>query len=443
MKIAHVKISNILGIAELEFTPAGFNEISGPNGTGKTSVLEAIKAALSTGHDATLLRKGAEKGEAVLVLDDGTELSKTVTADKSTSKARVGGKLTSRPAETIKALTDLYSANPIEFLRARKQDRVKVLLETMPLEADVEKLEAITGIPVSAQPGTHALAVIEAVHKEVFDDRTGTNRAVKEKDNTINQLKLAMPEAPGGVEGSEDELLAKVRAADEEKTAELDRIAGKLTGIKKTNQEKIDEIRAEAQRQIDAIKAKAVADVEAIQNEERRIEGLAGTQREKTIQKHAEAIAPLNTALESIKSNRSAHAKREQAMQTIQQMEKELTDLQADVARQTKALADLEQYKADLLASLPIPGVEVKDGEIYRDGVHFDRLNTAQQVWVAVEIAKLRAGSLGVCCVDGIELLDPTAFEEFRTQALESNLQLFVSRVTGDEFQVKTSQSAE
>lgn len=443
MKIAHVKISNILGIAELEFTPEGFNEISGPNGTGKTSVLEAIQSVLKTGHDATLLRKGAEKGEAVLVLDDGTELSKTVTADKSTSKVRVDGKLASRPAETIKALTDLYSANPIEFLRARKQDRVKVLLETMPLEADAEKLAAITGIPVTAQPGTHALSVIEAVHKEVYDDRTGTNRAVKEKDNTINQLRLAMPEAPGGVEGSEDEIIAKVRAADEEKLNELERIGTKLTGIKKTNQEKVDAIRAEAQRLIDEIKAKAVADVEAIHTEERRIEGLAGQQREKTIQKHAETVAPLHTALEAIKANRSAHAKREQAMKTIQQMEQDLTSLQADVARQTKALADLEQYKADLLASLPIPGVEVKDGEIYRDGVHFDRLNTAQQVWVAVEIAKLRAGSLGVCCVDGIELLDPNAFEEFRKQALESNLQLFVSRVTGEDFQVKTSQSAE
>nr|DAM52137.1 MAG TPA: STRUCTURAL MAINTENANCE OF CHROMOSOMES PROTEIN [Caudoviricetes sp.] len=443
MRIAQIKISNILGIAELEFTPEGFNEISGPNGTGKTSVLEAIKSALSTGHDATLLRKGAEKGEAVLVLDDGTELSKTVTADKSTSKVRVDGKLTSRPAEAIKKLTDALSINPIDFLRARKQDRVKVLLETMPLEADLDKLAGMTGIPVTAEPGTHALSVIEVVYKEVYDDRTGTNRAVKEKDNAINQLKLAMPEAPGGVEGSEDELQAKVRSAEEEKTAELDRIAAKLTGIKKTNQQKIDEIRAEAQRQIDAIKAKAVADVEAIQTEERRIEGLAGQQREKTIQKHADTVAPLNTALESIKANRSAHAKREQAMQTIQQMEKELIDLHADVARQTKALADLDQYKADLLASLPIPGVEVKDGEIYRDGVHFDRLNTAQQVWVAVEIAKLRAGALGVCCVDGIELLDPNAFEEFRKQALESNLQLFVSRVTGDEFQVKTSQSAE
>ena len=440
MKIAHVRISNILGIAELEFTPEGFNEITGPNGTGKTSVLEAIQSVLKTGHDATLLRKGAEKGEAVLVLDDGTELSKTVTADKSTSKVKIEGKATSRPAEALKALTDLYSANPIEFLRARKQDRVKVLLETMPLEADTEKLAEITGIPVTAQPGTHALAVIDTVYKEVYDDRTGTNRAVKEKDNTINQLKLAMPEAPGGVEGSEDELLAQVREADEAKATELERISNKLIGLKGANQQKKDAIKAEAQRQIDEIKAKAVADVEAIVAEEQRIEGLAGQQREKTIQKHADTVGPLNTALNSIKENRGAHAKREQAMQTIQQMEKELVDLQADAARQTKALADLEQYKNDLLASLPIPGVEVKDGEIYRDGVVFDRLNTAQQVWVAIEIAKLRAGNLGVSCVDGIELLDPAAFEEFKKQSLASNLQLFVSRVSSEEFAVKTSQ---
>lgn len=443
MRIAHVKISNILGIAELEFTPEGFNEISGPNGTGKTSVLEAIKACVSTGHDATLLRKGAEKGEAVLVLDDGTELTRTVTADKSANKVRKEGKNVSRPAEAIKALTDSYSANPIEFLRARKQDRVKVLLETMPLEADIAKLQEITGIPVTAEPGTHALSVIETLHKEIYDDRTGTNRAVKEKDNAINQLRMTMPDAPGGVEGSEDEIIAQVRAADEAKNAELERVATKLSGIKKANQEKIDAIRAEAQKQIDAIKEKALKDVEDIHTEERRIEGLAGTQRENTIQKHASTVAPLNTALEAIKSNRSAHAKREQAMQTIKTMEQDLTGLQADVARQTKALADLEQYKADLLAALPIPGVEVKEGEIYRDGVHFDRLNTAQQVWVAVEIAKLRSGALGVCCVDGIELLDPKAFEEFRDQALASNLQLFVSRVSGEDFAVKTSQSTQ
>lgn len=441
MRIAQVKINNILGITELEFTPQGFNEISGPNGTGKTSVLEAIQAVLKTGHDATLLRKGADKGEAVLVLDDGTELSKVVTADKSTSKARVGGKLSTTPASVIKSLTDLYAANPIEFLRARKQDRVKVLLETMPLEADTAKLAEISGIPVTAAEGTHALAVIETVRQEVYDDRTGTNRAVKEKDNTINQLRQAMPEAAGGVEGGEDELTAQVQEADKVKAAELDRIATKLAGIKSENLTKVAEIRQRVQEAIDKLRAEGQAEVDAIVAAERDIEGKAGQQRERTIQRHNEIVTPLNQALENIKANRNAHAKREQAMQTVAQMEKDLVGLQADADRQTKALAALEKYKADLLASLPIPGVEVKDGEIYRDGVPFDRLNTAQQVWVAVEIAKLRSGELGVCCVDGIELLDPNAFEEFKAQALQSNLQLFVSRVSGEDFSVKTSQS--
>lgn len=443
MKIALVKISNILGIAELEFTPEGFNEISGPNGTGKTSVLEAIQAVLKTGHDATLLRKGAEKGEAVLVLDDGTELSKTVTADKSTSAVRKEGKKVTRPAETIKALTDLYSANPIEFLRARKQDRVRVLLETMPLEADTQKLMEITGIPVTADAGTHALDVIGALQKEVYDDRTGTNRAIKEKDNTINQLRAAMPDVPGGVDGSEDELLEQIKAADEAKTAELDRITTKLAGLKSGNQKSIDEIRQSAQAEIDRIKAEAQKQVDDINAAYQDMERKAGIQRERTIQKYTDTVTPINAALEGIKANRSAHAKREQALLTIQQMEKDLVGLQADAARQTKALDDLDKYKCDLLASLPIPGVEVKDGEIYRDGVVFDRLNTAQQVWIAVEIAKLRTGDLGVACVDGIELLDPVAFEEFKKQALESDLQLFVSRVTGEEFEVKTSNSAE
>lgn len=439
MRIAQVKINSILGINELEFTPEGFNEISGPNGAGKTSVLEAIKAVVTGGHDATLLRKGAEKGEVVLVLDDGTQISKRVTPKSSPVEVLQEGKKVQRPTDVIKSLTDLLSVNPVDFLRARKADRVKVLLETMPLEVDAEKLSKLSGIPVHVDPGTHALGVIDSVRKQVFDDRTGTNRAVKEKDATINQLRLAMPDAPGGVDGSEDDLREQVTVATENRDAELERIRTKLDGIKAENLGKIEGIRAECQRQIDEIKAKALAEVEAIQAAEREIEGKAALQREKTIQKHTETVAPLNQAIEAIKTNRSAHAKREQAMETIEQMEKELEGLQDDASKQTKALAAIDDYKAELLAALPIPGVEVIDGEIYRDGIQFDRLNTAQQVWIAVEIAKLRAGELGVVCVDGLELLDKGAFEEFRDRCLESGLQLFVTRVSDEQFQVKTS----
>ena len=440
MQIAHIKISNILGITELEFTPEGFNEISGPNGTGKTSVLEAIKSVVAhSGHDATLLRKGADKGEVVLVLDDGTELAKRVTPKSSPLTVTQGGSKVAKPTDVIRQLTDLLSVNPVDFLRAPKKDRVRVLLETMPLEADTNKLAEISGIPVTAQPGVHALDVIELTRKQVYDDRTGTNRAIKEKEATINQLTLALPDAPAGVDGSEDELVAKVADATSAKDAELERIATKLAGIQKDSAEKQAAIRAEAQAKIDAIKEEAQAAILAQQQSLADIEGKAALQREKTLARHSEAVGPLNEALAIIKANRDNVAKREQGLETIKQMEADLEHLGADAKKQTKALADIEQYKSDLLAALPIPGVVVQDGEIFRDGVPFDRLNTAAQVWIAVEIAKLRAGDLGVVCVDGLECLDPKALEEFRDRSLESGLQLFITRVSDGDFAVKTS----
>lgn len=432
MKISHVRISNILGIDELEFSPEGFTEITGPNGTGKTSVLEAIKAAVQGGHDATLLRNGADKGEVVLVLDDETEIRKRVTPNSSPLTV-VGqdGKKAARPTEALKALTDMLSVNPVDFLRAPKKDRVRVLLETLPLEADTEKLTELSGVQVNAMAGTHALVVIEAVRKQVYDDRTGTNRAVKEKDATINQLRLAMPDAPAGVDGNEDEILAQLEEARNTKEAELQRIDTKLTGIRADKQAEIDAIKAEAQAKIDAIRAN-MADIES----------KASIQRERTIEKFNSAAQPLNASLAAIKANRGAAAKREQALATVAKMESELEELNADAKRQTKAIEDIDAYKAELLKGLPIPGLEVIDGELYRNGVVFDRLNTAQQVEIAVEIAKLRACDLKVACVDGIECLDAATFEAFRSSAINSGLQLFVSRVSHDpdaEFQVKTN----
>lgn len=438
MKINHVRISSILGIDQLEFEAGKFNEISGPNGQGKTSVLEAIKAAIQGGHDASLLRKGSERGEIVLVLDDGTEISKRVTERASPLTVTQDGEKAKRPTDVLKTLTDMLSVNPVDFLRAPKKDRVKVLLETMPLEADTDLLSAVSGIPVKAQPGIHALAVIEAVRKQVFDDRTGTNRAVKEKDATINQLKLAMPDAPAGVTGSEDELTAQLEEARTAKDTELERVSTKLAGIRSESQAKVDAIKVDAQARIDAIRAEAQEAVAAEQAKLADIESKAGAQRERTIAKFTDAATPLNQAIAAIKANRGAAAKREQALETVAQMEKELIDLQEDAKRQTKALDDIDAYKVQLLASLPIPGLEVIDGELFRDGVPFDRLNTASQVDIAVEIAKLRAGELGVICVDGVELLDSAAFEAFRERSIESGLQLFVSRVSDEQFQVKT-----
>lgn len=425
MKISHIKINNILGIDELEFSPDGFTEISGPNSSGKTSILEALKSALQSGHDATLLRKGAEQGEVVLVLEDNTEIRKRVTATNTTTEVRKDGKKIARPAETIRSLADLISVNPVDFLRAPKKDRARILLESMPIEVDAEKLSDLSGVEVEAQPGVHANHVIARVYQQVYDERTGTNRALREKDATIKQLEQAIPSVPEGADGDENELAGKIAEIDDAEKAELARIRDKLDGIDKDIQDKIQEIKAKAQENIDALR-------DQLANTER----LAAAQREKSIRRFQDQREPLTAQLSTLRSNRDLAARRAQTLETIGVLKTEREALAEESSIHTEALEAIIKYKQSLLDDLPISGLEVIGDEIFRNGVAFDRLNTAQQVEIAVEIAKLRSGKLGVVCVDGLELLDSESFNEFHGRAMESGLQLFVTRVADGEFSI-------
>lgn len=437
LRVAHVTIRNILGIEELEFTPGGFTEVRGANGSGKTSTIEALRAALRGGHDATLLRKGADKGEIVLVLDDGTQIRKKVTPDTTDVTVLRDEKKLSRPAEQIKRLHDALSVNPVEFLRAPEKARVDALLQVMPIALNMDRVAEITGqdavdgalrearrVAKGSDNVPEGLDLLEAVKRFVFDDRTGINRAARDKEGTINQLRATLPDEAAEAPATDASLLAKLNEIDAERDAELERISTKLAGLKEASDAKIADLQAqitELQRQVneeraafETLKAKA-AQAEADARAE-----------------HAEKRAGVEAQVREIEEKQKAAARYAQTRETIARLVGELEQLKADSQARTEALAALDAYKAELLASLPIPGLEVTEGKLYRYGVPFDRLNTAQQVEIAVEIAKLRAGEIGLICVDGLELLDPEHYEAFREQAEASGLQMVVSRVTDE-----------
>jgi DNA repair exonuclease SbcCD ATPase subunit len=415
--ISHIKISNILGIDSMEFDAGKFVKISGPNGSGKTSILEAIKSTLRGGHDGTLLRAGAEKGEAVIVLDDGTQIAKRVSESASTTVVTDGnGKRATKPADVVKSLADLLSVNPVDFLRASKKERVSVLLESMPIVLDPARLPKS-----SVSLDGHALVVLEGIRKEIYDERTGTNRAVKEKHATINQLAATLPDSAAAVPGGADGLLEKLAELERVKDAELERVATKLATMRAEKDARIEELRAKIQAEQDAFA---------------KIEQAAAGQRERTTAKFTADSQGLRDNLTAIQEAAKAAAKHEATRGTIRTMQEQADGLQAEAEAQTKALEELEAYKSELLAALPIPGLTVVDGEIFREGVQFDRLNTQQQVQIAVDIAKLRAGKLGVICCDNLELLDSAHLDEFQKQAIESGLQIIITRVSDDAFNI-------
>jgi DNA repair exonuclease SbcCD ATPase subunit len=438
LHVSHVRISNILGIQELEFAPGGFTEIVGSNGSGKSSTIEALRAALRGGHDASLLRKGAERGEIVLVLDDGSQITKTVTADGTKINVVRDERRIGRPAEAVKALHDVLSVNPVEFLRAPEKARVDALLQVMPIAVDAERLEQIAGDLV--QPGA-GIDQIEATKRAVFDERTAISRTARDKDGAIKQLRATLPKHVLESPETDATLVEQLNALDADRDAKFEAVVSRFAGDIKQVDETLDVLHGRI-REIEEQARQAVARVSEDIATQKRLKAdaiaLMDEAKADVRAKHAEARAVIQTKLEGIRDRHEQQARYDLTTENIDRMGEELADLKDRADGLSAALDALDAYKAELLASLPIPGLEVVEGRLQRYGIPFDRLNTAQQVEIAVEIAKLRAGELGLICVDGLELLDQEHYDAFRTAAEASSLQLIVSRVGDGDLSVRT-----
>lgn len=432
--ISKIRISNILGIDSLELVPGSFNLITGKNGQGKTSIIEAIKAALKGGHDATLLRAGAEEGEIVLELDDGRSIEKSVKADKSTTNVRgLDGKKQASPASLVAAMSDLISINPVEFLAADGKRRTEILLQSMPIALDTKQL--LDMLPESMaevvfDTSGHPLEVISRVTKAVYDERTGVNRSEKDKTATMTQLQASL----GGDAAEVDPArLAELEQFVDNSGAALQTQLGKIDGRLQEYATARDQKLAEAARirdeAIAAAHAAHTAAAAAARAEYDDVANKAVTAREQARQKHDAATVAQRDELTGLRNQLTLAGQQSQQREMVAKFRDEAFNLRKQSAALSKALEDIEAYKTSLIAQLPIDGLEVRDGEIYRHGVAFDRLNTAQKVLIAIEIAKLRAGALPVCCVDGLELLDTETFGEFTKQSANCDMQMFLTRV--------------
>lgn len=414
MRVAKIQIRNILGIEELDIEPGAVTMLEGRNGVGKTSTIEAIKAVVAGGHDASLLRNGAEVGEVVLVLDDETVIRKRITADKSTlTVRRADAGEVSAPQRYLARLADALSVNPVAFLTADPKRQAEYLLESLPLQLDTAALEEAVGGTVeigAIAAGAHALDVIAEIRKEVFEERTGINRAAKEKRATVTQLADSVP-AEVVSEADARAHLKELQRENEVAGAEGRARADEIT---RTRDDAIAEIKADAQRRIDEVRARAEAERAAA------LEELLPKAREL-----AAKIAAADTELREA----DRHANTREVLAGLQE---DVTELEQRSEALTAALGRLDALRTKLLSKLPIPGLELVDGVIQKGGVPFARLNRAEQVKVAIALARLRAGEIKLICVDGIECLDGKTLEAFRENAARTDLQFVITRVNPD-----------
>ena len=435
MNIQKIKIANLLGIEELEFDPGKFTLIEGRNGSGKTSILESIKHALNGGHDAKLLRNGTDKGEIVLILDDGVQLTKTVTQSKSDVKLLdKDGNRINKPQTYIDKLIDMLSVNPVQFLTADKKNRVNYLLEAIPMKLTMEHLEkSLNGMSgrVRDDLSGHALEVIGRIYKQFYDERTGINRALKEKTATMTQLKESVSE----FNYSPNEITDKLKSIENKKGEMESKKSLFLEQAVNHRMKKLDDEEERFQEEINKLRFEH----EEIKQE---IHNHFDTQKTEIQSRFEERYLPLLSELTLLQEQQKQYASHEKTRELVEQFYSECQKLKEESEKLSGALTGLDNLKENLLRDLPIQGLEIREGEIFCKDIVFDKLNTAEQVKIAVEVAKLRASELGIICVDGIERLDKDTFNEFKSKAIESGLQMIVTKVGDSELNIHTEMVA-
>lgn len=496
LRIISVEITNVLGIRERAIKPEGRAVlVAGANGSGKTSLIEATRAAIGGGNLARLARIGPDgeptEPEVVIVLEGpGQDLYRVEKSGDKTAKVlhrnREGAfEDVARPQAWLNSVFDATLANPVAFLTAKDKDRALMLLEALPLKMDRDELRRAIG-PAAARylqalpDSVHPLEEL-ALHRDaIFRGRQAINRdqdgKAKAAEQTRRNIPAVIPPDPGvaiaSAEARISELSAAIaraqEAADADERQAIESAAAMLNlkreevyGDARAREAKARrhhdqfaaDVRAEAERRI----AEDLAALEEAFRAGRSVDGefLDGVEKtcaasradaNRVRQEAAVAIeaqrlglATEREGLAALRSQADAFAAAKGQHKLAAQFEQDAEALLEESKALTAALDALDAFRRALAQDLPIQGLEIEGAVIKVNAVPYEQLNCQQRVDIGVEVAVLRTASrpLKAIFIDGFEALDTEHRGALINRLLERGIQPFCAMVADHEAAVE------
>lgn len=428
--ITGLKVENFAGFREFELDLSALTVIAGANFTGKSSLLEAIKATLKKGEFTDdMIRVDAERSTIHLTLSDGLVAKADKRRGKSpTLKVSRDGVPIPSPRALLDQLLDPVSVDPVAWLDG---DRTQALLDSMPLQVTAEDVAALydeAGVDTdnrlrmdAPSMARHALQVLATFEKDLVGRRKTMNAEVKQltgwvksereqladlDDPTeeIERLQADAAEVKAKIESAEAAMDAYERAAEMVQRAE-ERHAAKLERIGEMEQQLAIAQEESAMLATDLEDAKnALVKTPVVAGNTDNLNGKAGdiAVQVETLQEQR------GRYLEGLEQKGRVDAEAER----LERVKDAAANLDAGVkafrAAPGKLLAEAE---------LPVEGLEYTDGQLTRYDVPVSRLSGAETVRLAAQVAvhrvKQQRGQFVL--LDGLEQLD----EEQRAVMLE------------------------
>ncbi len=398
--IVGLQVENLKRIKAVSIKPSkqGVVQITGKNGQGKTSIIDAIEYALSGGKSlpSEPVRRGTKKARTVVDLGD-LVVERTFTPDGSQLVVRSAeGARFDKPQALLDRLVGVLTFDPLAFTRMKPSEQRDTLMRVAGLD----------------------FAELDAKRAGLFQDRTDVNRDAKRAQAQLDGMPIVSPK-PERVDVQEATAAYRDAVAHNQTLADMRVELRELS----TRQEHLERDAGVLQKRLEELRQQ-IKDTDAALDQVREIR--------LRVEREIDAFKP--ASVESIESRlKDAQSINRQA-DAYDARERQAQELEALLRRAEKLSNSIEDVDAEKqarieAAKLPVPGLSVDERGVLLNDVPFEQASSAEQIRVSVAMAIAMNPKLRVMLVRDGSLLDGDSLAVLEGMAKEHGAQVWLERV--------------
>lgn len=410
MKILKFRAENFKRLSVVEIAPNGqVVEITGKNGSGKTSVLDAIWTVMGGGDHipAQPIRAGEKKAKIMVAL--GGEKVELVAERRFTESGSTlvvetaDGARRQSPQTILNGLIGALSFDPLEFSRLKPPQQVETLKRLVKVDFDFEQADG--------------------QNEHDFEARTEANRDAKALRAQADGITVpeGLPDQPINTQELLDELTAvgdHNSAIAKQETERAEAIAAIRNRREAAGQKR--QRAAELREQAAALDAEAKAAEETCDSTEQTVAALGPLPERKDASEIRGRIEKAQTINHGIEIRQRRTRLNVQA-ETYEAESKRLTEaMDARTAAKHKAITE---------AKMPIDGLGLGSSSVTYNGLPLDQASSAEQIRISMAIAMAMNPKLRVICIREGSLLDDDGLTVIADMAKAGDFQVWLEKV--------------
>lgn len=471
MKISKLKIENLYGIEELELGDKSV-ELTGNNGVGKSSVIDAIRLALTNNSKRKyIVKNGETEGRIYVKLDDGITIDRKKRTDKSDYKSikDANGNEINSPETFLKDIFTPLQLEPVEFLNMSEQEQNRVLLNLIDFKEDkTEFIKKNFGeLPNWVDYNNSILEILNEIQSKdggYYQNREEINRNIRNGLAIIKDISKDIPENYDADKWKNYTLSDKYEELNKKKdhNNKIDR----SIEYKKNYDDTIKRYKAELDARLVTIKStienrkkdledsilKLKNQIALLEKDLENVDSQYIIEENKAQATYNEEVAKLE---ENIKIANEWAAKEKEDTSTLENelklaeemkghlneydrmisMQANVDNLNSQSEELTKKIELARNLPGKILreANIPVKNLTVENGIPLVNGLPVNNLSEGQKLMLCVDIALSNPNSLKLILIDGVEKLSETNRNELYKICQEKGLQIIASRTTDED----------